>query len=157
MRQQRRGRAFVALAALAWSTAGVMQRALTVGVATQVAGRALFAVGGLLLYVGAAERGQFGRAFHAIGRDGLGIAALMAVSSASFITALNHTSVANVLFVQALAPIIAAALAAIVLREHVGRRTSAAMALAVVGVGAMAGSPGHGSVVGEGLAFVMSL
>jgi hypothetical protein len=50
---ERRGRAFVALAALAWSTAGVLQRGLAARLATQVAGRALFAVVGLLLYVAA--------------------------------------------------------------------------------------------------------
>src|SRR5919204_1308903 len=132
--QQRRGRVFVALAAVAWSTAGVLQRTLTVGVATQLAGRALFTVIGLLLYIGVAERGQFARGFRAIGRDGLGITVLMAVSSASFITALNHTTVANVLFLQALAPIIAAGLAFVVLREHVTRRTLVAIVVALAGV-----------------------
>ena len=34
--EQRRGRVFVALAAIAWSTAGLLQRELTVGVGTQV-------------------------------------------------------------------------------------------------------------------------
>jgi drug/metabolite transporter (DMT)-like permease len=155
--QQRRGRVFVALAAVAWSTAGVLQRTLTVGVATQLAGRALFTVIGLLLYIGVAERGQFARGFRAIGRDGLGITVLMAVSSASFITALNHTTVANVLFLQALAPIIAAALAAVVLRERITGRTLGAMSLAVLGVAAMVGSPGKPDPLGEGLAFLMSV
>jgi drug/metabolite transporter (DMT)-like permease len=155
--EQRRGRAFVALAALAWSTAGVLQRALTVGTPTQLAGRAFFTVTGLLLYIAVAERGHPVRGFRAIGRDGLGIAALMAISSASFITALNHTTVANVLFMQALAPIIAAALAAIVLGEAVTRRTALSMALAIVGVAAMVGGPGKPNGLGGGLAFLMCL
>ena len=45
---QRRGRVFVALAAIAWSTAGLLQRELTVGTATQLAGRAFFALFGVL-------------------------------------------------------------------------------------------------------------
>jgi len=155
--QERRGRGFVALAALAWSTAGVLQRGLAAGLATQVAGRALFAVAGLLVYVGAAERGRFLGAFRAIGRDGIGMAGLLAVSSGCFIIALNHTTVANVLFMQAVAPIIAAGLGAIVLRERVGRRTAAAFTLAVVGVAAMVGTPARVSAVGEAIAFVMSL
>jgi drug/metabolite transporter (DMT)-like permease len=154
---QRRGRAYVALAALAWSTAGVLQRALTLDTPTQLAGRAVFAVLGLLVFVAVAERGDLGRGFRAIGRDGLGIAVLMAVSSASFITALNHTTVANVLFLQALAPLIAAALAFVVLREHVTRRTLIAMALAVVGVAVMVGGHGRPGAVGGGLALLMSL
>jgi drug/metabolite transporter (DMT)-like permease len=152
----RRGRTYVALAALAWSSAGVLQRGLSVDSATQVAGRAVFAVLTLLVYVTVAERGRPLRGFRAIGRDGLAIAPLMAISSASFIIALNHTSVANVLVMQALAPIIAAVLGAFVLHEHVTRRTLAAMGLALIGVAVMVGGPGA-SALGIGLGFVMSL
>jgi hypothetical protein len=42
-RRQRRGQVYVALAAIAWSTAGVLQRQLALDTATQVAGRAAFA------------------------------------------------------------------------------------------------------------------
>jgi drug/metabolite transporter (DMT)-like permease len=153
---QRRGRAYVALAALAWSTAGVLQRALTLDTPTQLAGRAVFAVVGLVIYVALAERGELGRGFRAIGRDGLGIAVLMAVSSASFITALNHTTVANVLFLQALAPLMAAGLAFVALRERVSRRTLIAMGLAVVGVAVMVSGQGRPGPVGGGLALLMS-
>src|ERR1700704_6210288 len=100
--QQRRGRIFVALAAVAWSTAGMLQRELSVGVGTQMAGRGLFAVLGLLGYVAVVERGAVLRAFRAIGRAGLAVAALMAISSGSFIIALNHASVANILFMPPL-------------------------------------------------------
>ena len=47
----RRGRLFVALAAIAWSTAGLFQRELTVGLGTQLAGRALFAMLGIGVFV----------------------------------------------------------------------------------------------------------
>jgi drug/metabolite transporter (DMT)-like permease len=153
----RRGRTYVALAALAWSSAGVLQRGLSVDVATQVAGRAFFAVLALLAYVIAVERGRPLRGFLAIGRDGLAIAGLMAVSSGSFIVALNHTSVANVLVLQAISPLIAAALGALVLHERISRRTLVAMGLALLGVGVMVGSPGHADALGEGLALLMSL
>jgi drug/metabolite transporter (DMT)-like permease len=145
---------YVVLAAFAWSTTGILQRALTVGTATQVAGRALFAVMAILLYVAVTERGGVFGAFRAIGRNGLAIAALMAVSSGSFIVALNHTTVANVLVMLALAPILAAALGYVVLREPVTTRTMLAMGLAVVGVAVMVGGPGKPSGLGTGLAFV---
>jgi drug/metabolite transporter (DMT)-like permease len=154
---QRRGRAYVLVAALAWSSAGVLQRALTLDTPTQLAGRAVFALAALLGYVAVVERGRLSRGFGAIGRDGLGIALLMAISSASFITALNHTTVANVLCMQALAPILAAALAWLVLHERVARRTLAATGVAVVGVAVMVGGPGAPGWLGGGLAFLMCL
>jgi drug/metabolite transporter (DMT)-like permease len=145
----------VALAAVAWSTAGILQRELSVGIGTQLAGRALFAVLGLLAYVAVAERGAVPKAFRAVGRGGLAIAALMAVSSGSFIIALNHSSVANVLFMQALAPILAAVLGT-VLGEAVSRRTWLAMCIALAGVGLMVGGPGHPSVPGVALTLLMT-
>jgi drug/metabolite transporter (DMT)-like permease len=155
-RQHRRGRAYVVLAAVAWSTAGVLQRGLSVGTSTQLAGRAFFAVLALLAYVAVRERGDLVSGFRAIGRGGLIIAGLMAVSSASFIIALNHATVANVLFMQALAPIMAAALGMLTLGEAVGRRTWIAMVTAVLGVGLMVGGPGHPSVLGISLSLLMS-
>jgi drug/metabolite transporter (DMT)-like permease len=153
----RRGRIYIALSALAWSSAGVLQRELTVGTATQLAGRAVFAVLALFLYVTFLERGNPWNAFRAIGRPGLAIAGLMAISSASFIVALNHTTVANVLFMQALAPIMAALLGVVVLKEPVSRNTWIAMAVAIAGVALMVGGPGRPSLLGELLAFVMTL
>ena len=60
---RRRGQVYVGLAALAWSSAGVLQRELSVGTATQVAGRALFAVLALLAFVAFSEHGAGVRAF----------------------------------------------------------------------------------------------
>jgi drug/metabolite transporter (DMT)-like permease len=154
--QHRRGRVYVALAAVAWSTAGLFQRELSAGVGTQLAGRAFFAVLGLLVYVAIAERGGVLRAFRAIGRSGLVVAALMAVSSGAFIVALNHTTVANVLFMQALAPVLAAVLGTFV-GEPVSRRTWVAMTVAVVGVGLMVGGPDHPSLIGVSVSFLMSV
>jgi drug/metabolite transporter (DMT)-like permease len=153
--QQARGRAMVALAAVAWSTAGILQRELSVGIGTQLAGRAVFAVLGLLAYVVVAERGAVLKAFRAVGRGGLAVAALMAVSSGSFIVSLNHSSVANVLFMQALAPILAAVLGT-VLGEAVSRRTWLAMCVALAGVGLMVGGPGRPGVAGVALSLIMT-
>jgi drug/metabolite transporter (DMT)-like permease len=156
MSTAQRGRLFVALAAVAWSSAGLFQRELSVSTATQVAGRAVFAAVGLLAYVALSERGGIVQAVRAIGRGGIAIVVLLAISSGSFLVALNHASVANVLFFQALAPILAAALG-LLLGEPVGRRTWVAMAIAVAGVGVMVGGPGRPSVLGQGLSLIVTV
>jgi drug/metabolite transporter (DMT)-like permease len=153
--QTRRGRSFVALAAVAWSTAGILQRELSVGIGTQVAGRALFAVLGLLAYLAVAERGAVLHAFRAIGRAGIAVTVLLAVSSGSFIVALNHASVANILFMQALAPVLAAAFGMLV-GAPVSRRTWLAMVVAIGGVVLMVGGPGRPHALGFGLSIVMT-
>jgi drug/metabolite transporter (DMT)-like permease len=153
--EYRRGRTYVALAAVAWSTAGLLQRELTLDVATQLAGRAFFAVLGVGAYVVFASRGRVWHAFRAIGWAGVAVVGLLAISSAFFFIALNYTSVANVLFMQALAPIIAAALGTL-LGEPVGRRTWIAMLIALGGVTLMVGGPGRPSPFGLTLSLFMS-
>jgi RarD protein len=140
-----------------WSTAGVLQRQLSVGVATQVAGRALFAAVAVAAYVAVVERGRVREACRSLGYAGLGFAVSLAVASGAFIVALNHASVAQVLFIQSIAPVLAALLGRALLGESVSRRTSVAMVVALLGVGVMVGSPGGGSALGSGLAVVMAL
>ena len=68
---------------------------------TQVAGRAFFAAPALFALVLAMERRRTLRAFLGMGRSGLAMRVFLAISSGAFLLALNHTSVANVLFMQA--------------------------------------------------------
>jgi len=154
---RRRGQAYVAVAALAWSTAGVLQRELSVGTATQVAGRALFAAIALLAFVAFSDHGGGLRSFASMGRAEIAVAGCTAVASGTFIVALNHTTVANVLFMQALAPLAAALIAWAALHEAVSRRTGAAMVVAVGGVSVMVGGPGGAHGLGLGLSAVMTL
>ena len=129
-RRQRRGQIYVALAAVAWSTAGVLQRQLTLDTPTQVFGRAVFAGVALLAYVAVVERGRVAQAFRSVGLAGVAVAVCISIASASFIGALNHTSVARVLFILAIAPVLAAVLAWVALGEPITRLTAGAMALA---------------------------
>jgi len=153
-RRQRRGQMYVALAAVAWSTAGVLQRQLTLDTPTQVCGRAAFAGAALLGYVAVVERGRVVEAFRSVGVAGVAVALCVATASGSFIAALNHTSVARVLFILALAPVLAALLARVGLGEPITRRTAVAMAMALAGVALMLGAPGEGSLAGDGLALL---
>ena len=154
---RRRGQLFVALAAVAWSSAGVLQRELSVDTTTQLAGRAVFACLALFGFVVLLNRGRPLDAFRSMGGAGLAVALCTAVASGSFIVALNHATVANVLFMQAVAPVVAALLAWTLLGETVTRRAAAAMAVALLGVGLMVGGPGSGGVVGVGASLVMTL
>jgi len=88
---------------------------------------------------------------------GVGVAAALAVASAAFIVALNHTTVAHVLFIQAIAPVLAALLARGFLGEPVPARTTVAMAVALAGVAIMVGGPGGGDLAGDGLSLLMAL
>ncbi|MEA2312899.1 MAG: hypothetical protein QOE28_2867 [Solirubrobacteraceae bacterium] len=154
---QRRGQIYVALAAVAWSTAGVLQRQLTLDAPTQVVGRAAFACGALLAYVAVVERGRVSAAFRSVGLAGVAVALCVATASGSFIAALNQTSVARVLFILAVAPVLAALLARVTLGEPITRRSALAMAGAMAGVALMLGAPGEGSLAGDGLSFLAAL
>lgn len=154
---RRRGQLYVALAALAWSSAGLLQRELTVATATQVAGRALFGTLALGVFVAVSQRGGLAGAFLSISRAELAVAVSIAGASGSFIVALNHTSVANVLVLQAAAPIAAALIARVALGEAVSRRSAAAMLVALVGVGVIVGGPGGAHGLGLALSVVMTL
>ena len=155
--RQRRGQIYVALAAVAWSTAGVLQRQLTLDTPTQVFGRAIFAGAALLLYVAVVERGRTLQAFRSVGLAGVAVALCVATASGAFIAALNHSSVARVLFILAVAPVLAALLARVTLGEPITRRTAWAMALALAGITLMLGAPGEGSLAGDALAFLAAL
>jgi len=128
-----------------------------VGTTTQLAGRALFAFVALAVFVAVRNRGSTIAAFRSMGVAGLGVAVCTAIASGSFIVALNHATVANVLFLQAVSPIAAALLAWIVLRERITGRAGIAMAIALLGVGLMVGGPGSGGVLGIGFSLVMTL
>ena len=135
----------------------MLQRQLTLDTSTQVFGRAVFAGVALLAYVAVVDRGRVLEAFRSIGLAGIAVALCVAVASASFIGALNHSSVARVLFILAVSPMLAALLARVTLGEPISRRTVMAMGLALVGVAVMLGTPGEGSLAGDGLAFLCAL
>jgi drug/metabolite transporter (DMT)-like permease len=111
----------------------------------------------LLAFVAFSPDGGGLGAFKRMGRAELAVACLTAVASGTFIIALNHTTVANVLFMQAVAPIAAASIAWLVLGERASRRTAISMGVAVLGVGVMVGGPGGSHGLGLGLSVLMTL
>ena len=155
-RRVREGRLAILLAAVAWSTAGLGQRGLDASAVTQVAGRAFFAALALFALVLAMERRGTMRAFLGMGRSGLAMTVFLAISSGAFLLALNHTSVANVLFMQAAAPMMAALLGWVLISEPVDGRTWAALLLAGAGVAVMAAGSLDAGIAAVGLPLLMT-
>ena len=155
-RRAREGRLAILLAAVAWSTAGLGQRGLEATAVTQVAGRAFFAALALFALVLAMERRGTVRAFLGMGRSGLAMTVFLAISSGAFLLALNHTSVANVLFMQAAAPMMAALLGWVLISEPVDGRTWAALLLAGAGVAVMAAGSLDAGIGAVGLPLLMT-
>ena len=143
-------------AAVAWSTAGLGQHALDATPATQVVGRALFAFFTLLVIVALTEPSGVIASLRLLGRDGVVATVFLAISSGTFLLALNYTTVANVLFFQAAAPMLAALLGWIVLSERIGRRTWTGMAVAGIGVTVMVIGSLEAGALAVVLPFVMS-
>ena len=155
-RRTRNGRIAILGAAIAWSTAGLGQHALDATAATQITGRAFFAFLFLLGVVVFTERGGAVASIRSLGLSGVIVTVALAVSSGTFLFALNYTSVANVLFFQAAAPMFAALLAWVVMSERIGRRTWLAMAVATVGITVMVAGSLHAGALGVLLPFVMT-
>jgi len=155
-RRVREGRLAILLAAVAWSTAGLGQRGLDATAVTQVAGRAFFAALALFALVLAMERRGTLSAFLGMGRSGLAMTVFLAISSGAFLLALNHTSVANVLFMQAAAPMMAALLGWALISEPVDGRTWAALLLAGAGVAVMAAGSLDAGIAAVGLPLLMT-
>jgi drug/metabolite transporter (DMT)-like permease len=112
------GLLLVAGSAVAWSTAGFYSRALGVDVWTTLFWRCAFA--GLLLasWCAYSTGFRFMTELRALGGPGLMVAACIAVGTMSFIAALDLTSVADVLIIQATAPFVAAFLGWAWLKER---------------------------------------
>jgi drug/metabolite transporter (DMT)-like permease len=145
------GLIFVMAAAVAWSTAGLFTRALTVDTPTILFWRGVF--GGLGMIVVMQAFGRPGR----LGRAGWAYAALTALSMLFFISALRATSVAHVAIITAIVPFVAAWLGWIVLREVPGRGAVVASIVAFAGVVTMVGVRADGALRGDALAVLMAL
>ena len=97
--------------------------------------------------------------FRNMGLPGLGVALCFATASTSFVVALAHTTVANVLLIQAGVPLIAALMTFILFGERITGATWAAIVAVIAGVGIMVSGSvgGRMSVLGDGLALVVAL
>ncbi len=131
------GLILVILAALAWSSGGLLLRSVATDPWTTIFWRSLFAAVTLFLFILIRDRGNTLRLFLGMGWPGVLLGACFATASTSFVIAVQYTTIANVLLLQSLAPFLAGIMGLIFMREHVERRTWIAMAAAIAGVGIM--------------------
>lgn len=156
-----RGILLVAGSAIAWSFGGTIARFLETTDAMQIVfwrsvWSTLFLIGYMLWTEGPA--GTL-RLFASMGWPGVLVAACFATASTSFVVALAHTTVANILLMQSGVPLIAALMAFVFFREKVSRATALAIAAVISGVAIMVSDSltGHVDPLGDGLALVISL
>jgi len=97
--------------------------------------------------------------FAGMGWAGIGVALCFATASTSFIVALSHTTVANILLMQAGSPLFAALMMFLLFGERVGLGTWVAIAAVMAGVVVMVSDSLDGSVspTGYGLALLIAL
>ena len=154
----RRGVWLVTGATLAWSSAGLLARWVATDPWTTLFWRSLFATMSLLSYMALRDRGAVVQSFRRLGRVGVAMAVCFAVSMMCFINALNLTTVAAVLIFQAAAPLFAATLAWIFLKERVGPKKLFAILITMAGVLVMVSGAGAvGRLTGDVLSAVMGI
>ena len=155
-RHRQIGIAMVVLAGVFWSLQGPAVRMIESASGPQI----IFwrSIGQLVVMLGVVaivNRGRVLSAFRLAGYRAVVGALCHAASGTCFVLAVLHTTVANVVFTMAAAPLIAAAGAWLLLRERIETRTLGAMVAAVVGIAVMM-SEGleTGNVTGTLLALV---
>ena len=156
VRHRQIGIALVALAGVFWSLQGPAVRMIETASGPQI----VFwrSVGQLVVMLGVVaivNRGRVVSAFRLAGYRAFVGALCHAAASTCFVLAVLHTTVANVVFIMASAPLIAAVIAWLLLRERIETRTLGAMIAAVIGIAVMMSEGlATGDVTGTLLALV---
>jgi drug/metabolite transporter (DMT)-like permease len=158
---ERRGALLVFGSAAVWSFGGAIARYLSVtdswtAIFWRSVCAALFLLGFMLWREGRAGTLQL---FRSMGWAGVAVGVCFATASTCFVVALGYTTVANILLMQAGAPLFAALAGAVLFRERIGLATWLAIAAVIAGVGIMVSNSvaGRVSPIGDGLALLMSV
>lgn len=159
--EERVGVVIVFLAALCWSLGGMFARYIEAPdiwavVFWRSVWAALFLAGFMLWRDGA--RGSV-RMVRAMGLAGCVVGFCFAIASTALVVALSHTTVANVLLIQATGPLFAAVMAYFALGERITLPTMLAIAAVLVGMGIVVSDSisQNLSIIGEGLSVLMVL
>ena len=157
----RRGALLVFGSAAVWSLGGAIARFLEVTDSWAIIfwrslSAAVFLSGFMLRREGWAGTRQL---FISMGLPGVGVALCFATASTAFVVALAYTTVANILLMQAGAPLFAALMAFVLFRERVSGATWAAIAAVMAGVAIMVSGSlaGNMSPIGDGLAMLTAI
>lgn len=159
--ESRKGILLVAGSAIVWSIGGTISRFLEVTDSwTVVFWRSIFAALFLLGFMLWRDglRGTLAL-FRNMGVWGVLVALCFGAASSAFVIALAHTTVANILLIQAGVPLIAALLSWALFHEKVSGSTWAAIAAVIAGVAIMVSESFTGKVspIGDGLALLIAV
>lgn len=151
----------VAGSAVVWSFGGAIARFIQVEDSWSIVfWRSTFAAAFLLVFMLTRDgpRGTIAL-LRGMGAAGLGVALCFATASTAFIVALAHTTVANILLMQAAGPLIAALLSWILFGVRITGSTWGAIAGVIAGVAIMVSGSLSGNIspLGDGLALLISI
>ena len=137
-RHRQIGILLVVLAGVFWSLQGPAVRMIEVASGPQIVfWRSIGQLAVMLVVIAVVNRGRVLSAFRLAGYRAVIGGVCGASAGTCFVLAVLHTTVANVVFIMASAPLIAAAGAWLLLRERIETRTLGAMVAAVIGIGVM--------------------
>tara|TARA_R110002049_G_scaffold117332_2_gene270519 strand:+ start:101761 stop:102633 length:873 start_codon:yes stop_codon:yes gene_type:complete len=151
------GLALITGAAVAWSTAGLFTRMIDIDIGTMLFWRGVFGAVGVFAVALALHGRRALRDIAHLGAPGWAFAIISALGMLCFITGLRLTTVAHVAIVYATVPLVAAVLAWVLLAERPARSAFVASLVALAGVVVMVGMGGDGNLMGDLLAFGMTL
>ena len=155
-RGHRLGFLLVSASAVAWSTGGLFTRLIPLDNWTMLAWRGLFGALGLAAAMAVLRERNVWQSVRNLGWLGWLFVIQSAAGMICFLTALRHTSVANVAVIYATAPFLAAALGWLVMREKPSRSSVVASLVALCGVGLMVGFGSGAGLLGDALALGMT-
>ena len=156
IRHRQIGIAMVVLAGVFWSLQGPVVRLIEFASGPQIIfWRSIGQCVVMLAVVAVVSRGRVMSAFRLAGYRAVIGGLCGAAAGTCFVLAVLHTTVANVVFIMASAPLMAAAGAWALLRERLETRTLGAMLVAVAGIAVMMSEGiGTGDVIGTVYALV---
>lgn len=156
-----RGVLLVFGSAVAWSFGGAIARFLSVADSWTVVFWRSVAAAIFLLAVMLWREGWQGtrKLFLVMGLPGLCVGLCFAIASSTFVMAMQYTTIANILLMQAGVPLIAALVSFLVFRERVDGATWVAIAVVILGVAIMVSESLTGKVspMGDGLSLLVAL
>ena len=157
-KQYRLGLAYVAISALAWSSSGLFMRAITTDLTTILFCRGIVSGTVIFLFFFYVEGRRAIAILRNIGWPTIGATIFSSASMISGLGSMYYTSVADAMVIYATVPFVTAALAYLFIGEKPSRSTLIASCVAFAGVLVMlAGSEGGGSLLGKGLAAIMTV
>lgn len=155
--QYRLGLLLVTLSAIAWSSGGFFVRLIPLDPFTQLQWRGLFGFLGMAVFLGFRDGRRAVTNLRFLGWAGAAYVLFGALAMFCFINSVAHTSVAHNSIIYATVPLVTAVLAWFSIREKPGMSALLAALASFAGVALMVGNGGGGQLLGDGLAFLMTL